>query len=194
MKCAATLFILSTFAAGTSYAQEQRELDAHVHGESALNIAVEGNSVSMQLEAPAMDIVGFEHDASTEEQKAAIVTAREKLSDPLAIFVMPSGAGCTVAKAEVEHHFGDDHEEEEGHAGGEVHVEGAGAEEAVHSEFQAAYELTCTDADAITVIDFSFFERFPDAEAVDVQVVSSGGQSSYEVTREAPRLSLTGSM
>ena len=35
------------------------QMDAHVHGHGILNIAVEGQVVEMELEAPGADIVGF---------------------------------------------------------------------------------------------------------------------------------------
>jgi len=88
-------------------AQETRQLDAHMHGESALNIAIEGNAVAMELEAPAMDIVGFEHEPSTDEHRAQIEAAIKSLSAPLDVFVFPEGAGCAVSNASVEHVFGE---------------------------------------------------------------------------------------
>jgi len=56
--------------AGASYAQ-QRQAGAHEHGRGTLNIALEGTRLSMELEAPGADIVGFEHRAKTKKQKAA---------------------------------------------------------------------------------------------------------------------------
>ena len=60
-----------------------------------------------------MDIVGFEHAASTDDQKAAVEKAKARLEKPLGVFSLPAAAGCTVAEAKVaieaEHdHDGDD--------------------------------------------------------------------------------------
>ena len=43
--------------------EKHRQLGAHEHGHGNFNIAIEGKSVSMELEAPGADIVGFEHKA-----------------------------------------------------------------------------------------------------------------------------------
>ena len=43
--------------------EDHRELGPHVHGHGTLNIAIEDKRVSMELEVPGMDIVGFEHAA-----------------------------------------------------------------------------------------------------------------------------------
>ena len=55
----------------------------HVHGHGTLNIAIEDKRVSMELEVPGMDIVGFEHAPSTDDQKAAVEKAKARLEKPL---------------------------------------------------------------------------------------------------------------
>ena len=67
-------------------AEEHRQLGAHVHGHGRLNIAIEGKKISLELEVPGADIVGFEHEPSTPDQKAAIAEGRAKLADALALF------------------------------------------------------------------------------------------------------------
>ena len=59
--------------------EDHRELGPHVHGHGTLNIAVDDKAVSMELEVPGMDLVGFEHAASTEDQKAAVDKAKAQL-------------------------------------------------------------------------------------------------------------------
>ena len=180
----------------------RRELGAHEHGASALDVAIEGGRVEMRLESPAMDVVGFEHEPSTDAQRAAIEEARATLAEPMALFAPPEAAGCEVAEASVKHVFEGGHEEhgveeaaEHGHEEGEEHAEaeaeqGEEAEGATHSEFQATYALDCEDPSALTAIDFPFFEVFPGAQEIDVQVVTERGQTGAEVERGSPRLDL----
>jgi hypothetical protein len=199
MRPLVTFLATGVLVASAAHAQERRELGAHVHGESTLDIAVEGESVSLALEAPAMDIVGFEHEATTGDQKAAIARSREMLSDPLSLFAFPPGAGCTAVDAQVEHHFNADsadaeHADDPAHEESEAEVKHGGSEEPAHSEFRAVYRVTCVDPAAITAIEFRFFELFPNAEAIDVHVVGANGQFSFEVERGNPHLDMTGSM
>ena len=65
---------------------ETRELDAHEHGHGAFNIAFEGDKVLMELEAPGADIVGFEHAATSAEDRAAVDAAIADLAKPLQLF------------------------------------------------------------------------------------------------------------
>ena len=71
---------------------QHRQLGPHVHGQGTLDIAIEGKKIEMELVAPGMDIVGFEHVASTDEQKAAVEKAKAKLTDVLSVFKLPAAA------------------------------------------------------------------------------------------------------
>ena len=42
----------------------------------------------------------------------------------------------------------------------------------------------------LTSIDFKYFDLFAGAQELDVNLVTPRGQTSYEVTREAPKLEL----
>jgi Protein of unknown function (DUF2796) len=58
-----TLCILALFPAGIALADEaeHREHGPHVHGVAQLNVALDGNVLWIELNSPAMNIVGFEH-------------------------------------------------------------------------------------------------------------------------------------
>ncbi len=180
---------------------KKRELDAHEHGHSVLNIAIEGNRIEMEMTAPGADIVGFEHVAKSEEDKAAVEQAEARLGEPLSLFSFPADAGCSVESASVEIEGEEHHDEhaEKAYAEEKDHEEDKHAEaghdedegEASHNEFHAAYALTCSALDGLDGIDFAaFFESFAGAEEVEVTVISEKGQSSYEVERDAPSVDL----
>lgn len=184
---------------------EQRQLGAHEHGHGALNIAIEGNRVEIELEVPGADIVGFEHAATTPEQKAQVAEAEAQLEDALKQFVLPAAASCRLAKADVEVEAEGEHEHEKnkeahknhdhdqaGHK--EEHKDGAHEGEEGHSEFHATYSLDCTQPDEIKSIHFAYFKSFPNAKSLSVKIVSEKQQGSYEVTADKPDLDLSGSM
>lgn len=193
-----TLFILALSLPLASTAQETRQLDAHEHGHSTLNIAVEENRVALTLDAPGFDIVGFEYEASTAEDRAKIDAAIAKLSQPLSLFVVPASAACTVGSASAglvdatgDHdHDHEAHEEaghEHNHDHGQDHKKATG-----HTEFQANYMLDCANPSALDRIEFAFFDAFPNAQEVDVQFISDSGADAFEVGRDAPVLDLAG--
>jgi hypothetical protein len=193
-----TSLIIALMAPSVLFAQETRELGAHEHGHSALNIAIEGGQVAMELQAPGADIVGFEYEAKTAEDRAKLDAAIAALSKPLSLFVLPAAAGCTVAASsaglidehhkEGEDHAHDDHDHDHDH---DDHAKEDGAE---HTEFHAEYLLNCSDPSAINRIEFAFFKTFPNAQEVDVQMISDRGAQGFEVERDAPVLDLSGSI
>jgi hypothetical protein len=161
-------------------AQEVRQLGPHVHGESHLQIAVEGRTLQMELHAPAADIVGFETVPATDSQRAAVAAAGTLLRDPLALFGIPAAAGCALGSVDVSL------EEEAPDAAPRP---GAPSPAARHAEFHAEYHLACTNLPAITGLNFAFFSRFPNATVLRVDVLSTRGSFSFEATRAAPMVS-----
>jgi Protein of unknown function (DUF2796) len=186
MTCALAWFPVSIALADEA---ERRELGAHEHGHSVLNIAIEGDRIEMELMAPGMDIVGFEHAAETDEHEALVEEAERNLSEPLALFVLPAEAACTTEAAAVELEAEDEGE----HAEGPEDEEPAEHEgEESHTEFHAEYAITCDSPDDLGSIEFAFFERFSGAEEIEVTVITEDGQTRYEVERDAPRIDLKG--
>ncbi|AML51974.1 zinc uptake protein ZrgA [Falsihalocynthiibacter arcticus] len=203
-----TFPLIALVAAFPAFAEDARQLDAHEHGVGTLNIAIEGTTVAMAFEAPGADIVGFEYAATSDADQSAIDAAVAILGSPLDLFVMSAAAGCTVveALAELESEDGhgehgdehqDDHadEEHEDHAEehhqDEAHEDHADhADEAGHTEFHAEYALNCESPDALTEITFAYFETFPNAQEVEVQMITASGAQAFEVERDAPVLDL----
>lgn len=197
---------VSSFALVLSpaFAEDQhRELGAHVHGHGTLNIAIEDKRVALELEVAGMDVVGFEHAASTPEQKAAVDKAKGLLEKPLDVFALPAAAGCSAAEAKVvietEAHGDHDHDHDKGDAKGDHDHDGHDHDhgdkaEGGHSHFHATYALDCTSPAELTTITFNYFKLFPGAKELTVNVVGAKGQSSYEVSRDKPALDLAGVM
>jgi hypothetical protein len=177
MKIAFSLIAL--VAAMPATAEESRQLDAHEHGVGTLNIAIEGTNVAMEFHAPGADL-------------AAIDAAVAILGAPLELFVLPDAASCSVVDAQAELEGEDEHddhaEDDHNDAGDEDHEDHA--DEAGHTEFHAEYILTCDSPDALTGITFAYFEAFPNAQEVEVQIITATGAQAFEVERDAPVLNL----
>lgn len=168
-----------------AHAQERREAGPHQHGHGTLNIAIEGSRVSMELEVPGNDIVGFEHAAKTKLQRAAMDKAKGQLGAPLSLFRLPSSAGCAVKEATVKVESGS---KPDAKKAGHKHDDHG------HSEFHAEYTLECGTIANLTSIEFPYFSMFKSAEELEVSVITPKGQTKFEVKRGKPRLELSGLM
>ena len=201
----AALLILTANAAT---AEETRQLDSHEHGVGQLDIAFDAGQIAMELHAPGADIVGFEYAAESSEDRAKVDAAVASLARPLDLFSLPAAAGCSVVHAsaslekeeapededhaehkeeghEHEDHADEGHKDEDHATHGEEH-----ADEADHTEFHAEYLLECADPAQATLITFAYFDTFPNAQELEVQVISDRGATGFEVERNAPTLDL----
>ncbi len=165
----------------------KRQVGAHVHGASKLRVSVEDQVISMELDAPAQDIVGFEARPRTDKQRAAVEQAAAALRDPLKLFAPTPAAGCAVESAAAELVFEEARAERGPAAGGSAPH---GAADSSHAEFQGRYRLVCASVDALRGIDFPYFKLFPRVEEVEAQVITADGPRSFEVKRNRPRLNL----
>lgn len=167
--------------------EEHGSLSAHEHGVGRLNAALDGQTLELELESPAMNLVGFEHAATTDADKAKVAAVRAQLEKPLALFNLPKAAGCVVATQELESPlFGDkpdadDHDEEDAKDGHEPHHD--------HSEIHAHYQFSCSAPGALKTLDLAnIFNTFPATQKIQVQLISPSGQQGVEVTAKAAAL------
>ncbi|MDH5368544.1 MAG: DUF2796 domain-containing protein [Gammaproteobacteria bacterium] len=154
---------------------EQREHGAHEHGSATLNIAIEENSLHIELESPAMNIVGFEHAASNEKQNTTVTQATQALKEAPKQFVLPAAAQCILAEAHVESPLLNNQHNKKKHA-------------EKHSEFHASYIFNCKNVSALNTINVRLFETFKGMNDIDVQLISSQGQTTKELTKNRPIL------
>lgn len=155
----------AVFAVGLTslHAEEKRELDSHEHGHVTLQIAIDKDRMSIALEAPGESIVGFEHAAETDEQKAKVEASRKQLSDAAALFGLPSEAGCAATSVDVE-----------------LHQEGD------HNAFEVSYAFTCSNTAALNAVETKLFALYPAIEEIDVDYIAPSGQGSAELEPDAP--------
>jgi len=190
--------LLPLVAAQAHEAHEHGSLGAHEHGVGRLNAALDGQTLELELQSPAMNLVGFEHPATTDADKAKVAAVRALLDKPLELFNLPKAAGCVVANQELESPlFGDpapedaDDDDDDDHAPEAA----AGTQPAVaehhhdHSEIHAHYQFTCATPTALKTLDLGqVFKTFPATHKIQVQLISGSGQQGVDVTPEAATL------
>ncbi len=175
---------------------EKRQHDAHVHGIAALNLALEGQEVHVELDSPAANLVGFEHAPSSEADHAALDKAVATLKDGDRLFRFNAEARCRMEKADVtsalldeehgEHageHKGDhDHEKQDEHGHDKHEHEEHEHEGEAHSDIEAAYHFECDKPGKLTQLTVELFEAFPGTEKLKVQYVIESKQGAAELT------------
>lgn len=161
---------------------EHGSLGAHVHGVARLDMALDGRTLELELDTPAMNIVGFEHAATTDADKATLAQARETLLKPHGLFSIPEAAGCTVTKQKLESPLFGDKDDDDDHDAPD-----ADGHEHEHSEIHGHYQFTCTTPTAFNKLDLSqLFKSFPATQTIQVQLVTRTSQMGAEVRASNP--------
>lgn len=168
---------------------EHGSLGAHEHGVGRLNAALDGQALELELDSPAMNLVGFEHLATTPADKAKVAAARKQLENPVALFNLPKAAGCVVSSQELNSPlFGDkpeaDHDDDDDDA-----KDGAHEHHHDHTEIHAHYQFTCATPTALGNLDLTqVFKTFPATQKIQVQLIGPSGQQGVEATAQAATL------
>ena len=179
--------LCATTLALPAAAQVARELDAHEHGVTTLQLAVQGNMLEVHLTAPGADVVGFEYEAATDADREAIDNAISLLSDPKNVLHLPTNAKCELQDSDA-HLEGDDHEEHE-HEHEHEHEEDH-AKASQHTEFVAHYGFSCAEPANLTSVSFPYFQTFENAQEVHITFLTDQSAGTAEATRDASEISL----
>jgi hypothetical protein len=186
------LLPLAVAQAHEDHDHEHGSLGAHEHGVARLNAVLDGQALELELDSPAMNLVGFEHMASSAADKAKVAAARKQLENAVALFNLPTAAGCKVSSQELNSPlFGDkpeaDHDDDDDATDGK----GAAAHEHHHdhSEIHAHYQFTCATPSALSNLDLTqVFKTFPATQKIQVQLIGPSGQQGVDATATAATL------
>ena len=167
----------------------------HLHGLVEMTLAIEGNTVELNLESPAANIVGFEHLASTPEQHASVTRATTILDLPQQLLTF-IGTRCQSIAQEVDFSAmlkpTKTYHNEEAHSEHPVHADKSHEDHAAHSEITARYRFRCDKGAKLTAIKMHLFEVFPRIETVNAAWVSDNHQASAVLTAGSTTINLKG--
>ena len=165
---------------------EHGSLDAHEHGAAQLNVVLDGKVLELQLESPAMNLVGFEHAAKSDADKAKVAAARSQLEQPQPLFGLNAG-DCTISNQELESPLFADHADTHKHEHDHDHEKSHDSE---HSDIHAHYTLDCQKPEELKQLNLGeLFKRFPATEKIQVQLIGPNGQQGLELTPAQTTLS-----
>ncbi|MBC3235251.1 DUF2796 domain-containing protein [Pseudomonas lurida] len=183
------LLPLAAAHAHDDHDHEHGSLGAHEHGVGRLNAVLDGQALELELDSPAMNLVGFEHLATTAADKAKVAAVRKQLENPVALFNLPKGAGCVVSTQALNSPlFGDKPEADHDHDDDDA-KDGAHEHHHDHSEIHAHYQFTCTTPTALGNLDLTqVFKTFPATQKIQVQLIGPSGQQGVEATATAATL------
>jgi len=207
----AAMFLLTCSATIPVLAEEHRHHKAHEHGTGHLNVAVDQNTLMIDLSMPAMDVVGFEHPINNEEERGQVERATALLQDGMQLFALTPAAKCVLVRADVEsalleneaqHEHDGKHEDEHEHDGKHAYEEHEhdekhaddehdhDEEEHAHADFDVSYQFNCQLPAQLNGLTLSLFDYFPATRRLITQMITPTGQSGAELTPDNSMLNL----
>ncbi len=157
---------------------------AHAHGVGRLNLSQSGEMLTLTLESPLDNVLGFERvpkyekDFAKVREVAAILRAADKL------FALTPAAGCVLGSVKLASDV------IEPKLLGEASVDKqAHDQKHDHADLDAEYQFRCADAAKLKEVDVLLFERFPRFRQLDVQLATDKAQRGAKLTRKARKLS-----
>jgi len=176
---------------------ETRSAEAHIHGDAELAVVVDADVVTIELETPLYNLLGFEHHPKTAAQKAKVEMAEGQLQRGEELFVFNAEAKCNLISDSMtlelfdeeheddEHH--DEHDEHDEHDDDEHHDE----QEDSHKDVLLQYQYRCTKPSSLENVSVNLFEFFEDMSDIDVTYLGPSTQKQVSLTRKNTQMDLS---
>ncbi|MBO9685587.1 MAG: DUF2796 domain-containing protein [Mitsuaria chitosanitabida] len=192
---------VATIVAGLALlGSAQAHGDKHEHGVVHLDVAVEGDLLTLQLESPLDSVLGFEHQPRTPAQRAAVEQMLQRLRDGAALFTANAPAGCRFEDVQIESGLIVDPKPAPAATAAMTASTATAATTATtapkgkheHLDVDASYRFRCASSPALTQLTHQLFAVFPRIQRVEAQIATPRGQSRQVLKRPAATLSIGG--
>lgn len=171
MKRSVFLFVYSLAASGAALGTQQ----SHVHGELEMQMVQEGTRLSIRLQSPLANIVGFEYQPVDAEDKWKLNQAVSTFSST--DWLSMEGQVCKTESVDVSYSWQKqtDHEEHKHHDHDEHEQHNT------HASMFVDYELLCEQEKMVPAV-VDLFKHFPAIERIDAQWINDSGQGATVLT------------
>ena len=161
------LLVLSV-AGGTASADGMHAHGKHVHGEVTVNIALEGRTLALEIDAPAAQTLGFEKSPRDDRDRAAVKAVDDWFRSGRNMLGVPPAAGCRLTKAEFT-----------------PPKLGGG-----HADYRGSYLFDCAAPQALAWVEIWALRRMQGLEKAEVNLVTPAGQRQETLRGGAVRVTL----
>jgi hypothetical protein len=151
---------------------------AHQHGAVKLAVAIDGEQLSIAMEAPLDSLLGFERAPRNDAERRAAGELLTRLRSGASALFQPDGAAqCALVQAEVR-------------AGVLEPAAKAAAAEDDHADLDADYMFKCAQPGQLRKLELGLFDVFKRLRRIEVQVAGPKGQRKQTLERPARSVEL----
>ena len=137
----------------------------HNHGVGNLDVSVEGEQLTLNLELPLDSAVGFERAPKNDKEHSALADAERLLKDATALFVPTPAAGCAIASVTVE-----------------VPYTGKPSEGDGHADIDARYVFRCASPAVLKSVETGLFKQLKRLYRIEARRTTPSGQGAARLS------------
>jgi hypothetical protein len=172
--------LLTAGVVKVGWAEEFEQHHAHEHGKITLNVALDGPQLLIELDAPAVNVVGFEHPPHTDTERAAVRHAAQLLHSGSGLIGLPALAACQLLQTELT--------EPKWEPEQPAHGKEAEAEE--HADYEARLTYRCSHPEKLGWFEPWLLGKLLGVTEARIDLITPGGQRSESATDPHARIQL----
>ena len=164
---------LPLFIPGTTISAQH----AHVHGDARLQVAVDGERLTLEFESPLDNLVGFERAPRTDKERSAIKDMMARMQQPEALFIPSPEARCVRTSVQVDAPFA-----------AKPGKPAAKAEQSEHAALTAEVVFKCERPQNLKGLNAAIFDAFPRLKRIEAHVAGAKKQTAAKLTARERQL------
>jgi len=168
----ATGAILLALCASAAQAQPRH---AHVHGQLRLDVAIDVQAITVSVDSPLDNIVGFERAPRTDAERKTAQQAVARLRAADKLFTIDPAAGCRLSQVDLDAPALGLGEPRPGQA-------------TDHGDLEGNVVFECRSPVQARWIDIALFDAFRGVRQIDAQIATPNGQYQRVLKRPSGRL------
>jgi hypothetical protein len=169
-------FLLSSLLSTALVAAPALAAGGHSHGVARLQVAVDGPTITVELQSPLESLVGFERAPRNDAERGQVRAMAQALRAGTQ-FVPTPAARCRLDRVELASPV---LAPELLGQSGPAPSAGKAADE--HAELDGTFVYRCEDAKALQGLEVMMFDYFKRLRRLDAQIAGPKGQSAQKVT------------
>jgi hypothetical protein len=162
--------LLSASLSAPLRAEELEQHHAHEHGKVTLNVAVADTALVLELDAPAANVVGFEHAPRSDAERATVASAANLLERGSALIGTPKDARCRFVSSEL--------------------TQPTWASKDEHADYEARFTYRCDEPKSLTWFEPWLVDKLSHVTELRVNLITPSGQRTETAESSHVRISL----
>jgi Protein of unknown function (DUF2796) len=165
----ACIALASISPARLAGAEEFVQRGVNEHGRVTINVALDKKQLVIELESPAVNVIGFEHEPRTGAERAVVREVSSWFKSGRALFGLPSPARCSFRQADLSTPQWEQDGDE---------AEAPGAH---HADYIVRFTYQCEAAEKLSWLEPWLVDKLRSVVRVRVNIAAPSGQRSETV-------------